>query len=738
MVKFYPKFFLTLGRARDSTIYVKNSSGDWIEFEGYEYFKVIKKQNQVSEFEIQIVDIQAAEKLYVKEFAEVLFLSENNLILKGRIQKITYETAYQCLATGFGMESKLLEKEMIKSNNKRVQYTNESAQTVANEILSTNTTGAAPWIIEPNTTGLFDTDYGDVSVRYEYGNRLNSIAKLAEAIDYEWSVTQDDDYSDDLFNVATLLPTTTRATVSQETFAITGASANCAQTFHEKDITNLANKIDVLGYGDGVNQLHTSTYNASETYSTLSADITAAAATISLNDASSFAATGEIRIAEERITYTGKAGNDLTGCTRGTSSTTAYAHKKNVYVEKYVAIASAEANSSIGTNGLMDLTITERDIIDLATLELIASRKLLEKMDVIVRIRLIPDEPLEVAGGRSIGDLITITDAESDISGDFRIVGLTYISNYGDLSLEIEASNRTLNFIEQMKKQKEKEENLAKYMQGATNIYAINEAENCDAVVPLNLRFYVPDEAIAINKVLLSFKLEDYRAYSTTSAVNSANSTVVDYDSGTESFTTIFGDWVEVLSLEVGNSDCDGVFINFGMFLEAWTNPLTEIYKAILINITDGINHLLFTGYICGGVVGVEDTCPLSGHVGTFIPGNHKNKTFTIEIFEMGHNGGAYDFRGYGRLHAFSRHTHAVDFAITEEALVTPSVDLSVGAEGAEVAVGTYTTDQTKIDITEEVADVGTGSWVNIKFDSNKRMRIEANAYVQIFIESKS
>ena len=515
MVTFYPKFYLTLGTAGNSSIYIKDSNGEWQEFINHSYFKVVKKQNQVSEFEIHIMDLEDAEKLYVKEFAEVMFFSETNSILKGRIQKITYKTAYEATIVGFGMEAKLLEKELIKAGDKRVQYTNESAQTVANEILSSNTDGSSPWIITPNTTGLFDTDYGNVSIRYEYGNRLNSIAKLTEAIDYEWDVSQEDTYFDDLFNIAPLLPDATRATVSQETFQITGVDANCYQTNKEIDITNLANKIDALGYGDGVNQKHTSTYNASETYSTLASDITASSTTITLADASSFDSSGEIRIMEERITYSGKSGNDLTGCTRGANSTTALIHKKNIYVEKYIAITSAESGSSIGTNGLMDYTVTARDILDVETLELIASRKLLERMNPIVRISVLPNEPLETAGSRKIGDLITITDAESDLSGDYRIVGITYISNYGDLYLEIEASNKSLTFIEQMQKQREANENLSKYMQGATNTNQVLLAENCDTNYNLDLRFYIPSDAKAINKLRLNYKIKPYRIYHT-------------------------------------------------------------------------------------------------------------------------------------------------------------------------------------------------------------------------------
>ena len=50
-------------------------------------------------------------------------------------------------------------------------------------------------------------------------------------------------------------------------------------------------------------------------------------------------------------------------------------------------------------------------------------------------------------------------------------------------------------------------------MQGATNIFQVQSYENCDAGHPLNVRFRLPDDVVHVNKVLLSFKLKDYRAY---------------------------------------------------------------------------------------------------------------------------------------------------------------------------------------------------------------------------------
>jgi len=73
------------------------------------------------------------------------------------------------------MEAKLLDKQFIASGDNRIQYTNESAQTVAQAINDS--------ILTTASDGLWATDFGDVSLRFEHANRLNALGKLSEAID---------------------------------------------------------------------------------------------------------------------------------------------------------------------------------------------------------------------------------------------------------------------------------------------------------------------------------------------------------------------------------------------------------------------------------------------------------------------------------------------------------------------------------------------------------------------------
>lgn len=68
---------------------------------------------------------------------------------------------------------------------------------------------------------------------------------------------------------------------------------------------------------------------------------------------------------------------------------------------------------------------------------------------------------------------------------------------------------------------------------------------------------------------------------------------------------------------------------------------------------------------------------------------------------------------------------------------ISPNWDTNPDNTSVYEIAPTYTTDQDDLDVTTGASSIEAGNWINIKFILNKRMRIEANTYVQIFIESK-
>jgi hypothetical protein len=90
--------------------------------------------------------------------------------------------------------------------------------------------------------------------------------------------------------------------------------------------------------------------------STLSAGINNSVTSIVLTSASSFPSSGTIQIDDEKITYTGKSSNTLTGCVRGALSTTAVSHLSGATVNGIIT------NINIfDTNYVLD---TSRRVID--------------------------------------------------------------------------------------------------------------------------------------------------------------------------------------------------------------------------------------------------------------------------------------------------------------------------------------------------------------------------------------
>jgi len=79
-------------------------------------------------------------------------------------------------------------------------------------------------------------------------------------------------------------------------------------------------------------------YSATTTETTLNGAISSSATSIILTSGTNFPSSGTVLIGTELITYTGKTTHTLTGCTRGTSSTTAAAHIDNKKVINYTKV----------------------------------------------------------------------------------------------------------------------------------------------------------------------------------------------------------------------------------------------------------------------------------------------------------------------------------------------------------------------------------------------------------------
>ena len=728
------EYLVPYGYTGSYSLYCGDSSwSSWTEVEaGYIKFK--DTLNQMKTFEVSVFDITASDT-DIAERNTILIFQGINLVFKGRIESVEYTTDGMAVIKGYGHEASLLDKEISKkmsstdttSDNKRQQFTNIDTEDIVKQIISTNGDGSSPWDMSIST----NTNYGDLTIRFENTNKLKALADMAYGIEYDWWVSESgliDNYKTNYFNIGVRGSQTPVAS-----FEVSGASQNMVLSEREKDTTELWNHITILGYGDGINQIKTSIAAASPTYSRLSADITSSATTVSLTDAGDFAGSGEIIICEERITYTGKSGNDLTGCTRGANSTTAKAHRKNVVAFKYADPDSAEADSSIDEYGKIEKTLPYKEVINEQTLELIASREILNHFSPVERIVVVSSDPSKYINDVNTGDYVSISDSDTGLTGNYRVVSKEFeVSEYGEESLKFEVSNKRLEMLEEIQKSKEASDAQGMVMQGSTTCYMTGETDNADASHGIRIDFFIPDEAIAVNKIKLNYKLEKYRLWQTAAAAASHTHTAV-------------GSHTHDISIGSGGSHTHDVSIsNHTHSIQGATIAGTFAADSPDTNMGFNSSHKLCDS--AGTSVGDIGAFIASGE--TTASGGSSNPTSTSESHT--HSAVAGATASSITISSGGSHSHNITYGIATDASAWGVSDITIDVDGNDKTSDIETAKGSALTVSEDGTENGdhmelssyltgtiSGGWHYVIITPNANCRIQADIYIQIFIESR-
>lgn len=113
------------------------------------------------------------------------------------------------------------------------------------------------------------------------------------------------------------------------------------------------------------------------------------------------------------------------------------------------------------------------------------------------------------------GDIVRIIDKEDNIIEDLPIVKVSksdITGNPGDI--EIEIANQSRDIAGSISDLQDRTRINEVYAQGATNQMIVPFADNADNENPAVMRIYIPDTMARINKCILNYQLEAFRAYS--------------------------------------------------------------------------------------------------------------------------------------------------------------------------------------------------------------------------------
>ena len=116
-------------------------------------------------------------------------------------------------------------------------------------------------------------------------------------------------------------------------------------------------------YIDELNRLHWF-FPRDAVTTTLNGSINSSVTTITVTNAGDMPTDGRIMIEKELIDYTGKSGNDLTGCTRGVNNTGATSHTTGVEVTLGITIKEGDVSNGIEVQSI-DMTKKTFDIVNM-------------------------------------------------------------------------------------------------------------------------------------------------------------------------------------------------------------------------------------------------------------------------------------------------------------------------------------------------------------------------------------
>lgn len=113
------------------------------------------------------------------------------------------------------------------------------------------------------------------------------------------------------------------------------------------------------------------------------------------------------------------------------------------------------------------------------------------------------------------GDYVRIRDTESGISLNAPIVKVSKRDVRGNpFDIELEVANKSRDVTGSISDLQNRTRISETYSQGATNLQQIAFADNAELSYPLELKFYIPQEMVRINKLILNYTIENFRSYS--------------------------------------------------------------------------------------------------------------------------------------------------------------------------------------------------------------------------------
>ena len=310
------------------------------------------------------------------------------------------------------------------------------------------------------------------------------------------------------------------------------------------------------------------------------------------------------------------------------------------------------------------------------------------------------------------GDLVRIIDKEDGIIEDLPIVRVSksdITGSPGDVQIEI--ANKSRDIAGSISELADRTRINEVYAQGATNQMIVPFADNADPSNPAILRIYIPDTMARINKCILNYQLEPFRAYS--KAVGGGGASVQSTSSGGGS----------AQSTGSGGGSYDSTGGGGGGYRTTDTDDSQNIWE--------------WSGsFSTGDVMQLVD-----GHVHGIVPHRHPH-SHSVNVPSHSHNfsvpSHSHSVNIPNHSHGINipSHTHELQFGIYQGSTASA---VTIKVDGKAIPASNPGQD---IDIIPFLSvDVGgkvqRNTWHTVEIVPNRMTRVVANIFMQIFTNSR-
>jgi len=251
------------------------------------------------------------------------------------------------------------------------------------------------------------------------------------------------------------------------------------------------------------------------------------------------------------------------------------------------------------------------------------------------------------------------------------------------------------------------------YAQGATSMLLIPHNDNADQSNPAVMRFYYPEEFVRINKCLLSYKTEEFRAYSRATKGGGATTQTTSSGGGTAKSTASGGGSTQTSSAG-GGTTVSSSNVDF-----AGANLRTDIPYGSITPPYETHEHLvpLLPGQLA--------------HSHSVTVPNH---THSISIPSHTHD---FDIPNHTHSVTIPNHTHDIEYGIYK--LTTKPTSVTIKVDGNAVPGNKLEADN--IDLIPYLSKDAKGNvlrgWHTVEITPNNLGRINAQVSTQYFIQSR-